>query len=1118
MHPCPDCPKSFPSPYKLQRHYVIHTGQKPFTCAICGNAFTQSDHLRTHMQKVHHSRLPTDRLRRGGIATRNQQANCGKPAAGINTHGSSNYTVLPSMVSSSVASQLEWKRENVAHKTGNPPKNMPRVNDASVTWSCISNVDPIPREQVDSASADTSVRSASNGYTCKVCLESFTSSLHLWIHSTIHDKPKQFDRGREPDQAFSKQAYSKEHLQSQELSSGRSKTTLKHQCPACLKTFCSPSKLQRHFLNHTGQKPYSCTMCRKAFTQKVHLKSHLSTANTCSHSAHTERNMQSFCNSKQTSGLQLQSSLQQHPTSHPSPVNSSVELELQCKISVNAVQDLNKTEIKSDAVVKPQQSLNTRSQCWSVCQKSDEQERQHSTHKDLKPFQCMICNRSFQLEINLIRHHKIHRNQKELRSPSTVQNSNNVKMPDSEAIKPEPSHADPIDLNVIVKPENWSENCSDYNESLLQDSELITPAEQGRETCHATSEQQRINSLHQCHTCLKCFPSVSKLQRHMMTHTGQRPFGCEMCAKRFRQKTHLRVHSRTHLWSRYHKQRSLYINRPTSCIGGFNTRPAADVPVQEMLLHKKDFETHVGSDVVPVKHLDPTASMVIIQNDKRESDNKLLPRTSKKNEVVRMVSTVTEKRTQIAKSTQHPGNVQHKCFQCLKCFPSASKLQRHEMVHTGLKPFQCVSCGKAFRQAPHLKVHERLHCKRKPSKPVSQQGNMRKLKANSLQQLYPRISVRIPQQTKSVNTDSKLSNSDDAVSNGVSASLCTRREISITKVNSLFKTNCKGNVTFKNKKLHTCRICFKSFMFPYKLSRHMVTHSGIRPYKCTLCSRTFTQRGHLKIHENKCRQGNKVLHCIQAEMMNAKHLQDKCIENRSDCTNFNVDALREQLESHYTSVGHHSFTDGDASYCSEAIDTEWLAVPEVGLQEEDNESEKKQRDDCNQTTDHCNFSFPSELAFEIDKLVQNPNMAAPPLSHQYEGNAHNAEVPCQPKGVAAISNSNKLLSDELVSSVIENQMQPDDYWCEPLIVFECARCSVSFNSENNLKQHICSTNVSPKMTAQKHCCDICFKHFASPSKLKRHYLTHTGQRPFGCDICGKTFTQATHVRTHRLTH
>ncbi|KAM7403270.1 hypothetical protein PAMA_003952 [Pampus argenteus] len=1107
MHQCPICLKSFPSLYKLQRHHVIHTGQKPFICKVCGKAFTQPEHLKTHLEKIHHSELLRDSFQEA-ISTNNKvvlQLNHDKPAAVMNTHDSGNCTVLPSTASLSVVSQPDSKGEIMAHKcfldsvdNGSPPKNMLHVNDGCVMNSDSVVMDPKQQKQVDSESADTSVCNTHNGYTCKVCSKSFTSSLQLWIHSSTHNKPKQSESGIS-GQTFSEKTHSK---MSQELSSSRSKMTFKHQCPKCLKSFCSPSKLQRHLLIHTGQKPYSCRICWKAFRQKAHLKSHLSTTNKCSLSVSNPGNKQR-CNSGLAPNLQLQSSLQR-PSSRHTPVNSAVELELQCEISVN---DLSKTEIRMDTVGEPEQSLNTNRQI--IHQTSDGQEQQYMTHKDLKPFRCMICNRSFRLEVNLIRHHKIHRNQKELSGPATAQGMrNNVKSSYLDAIKhsPEAKNADLNDLNIIVKPETWSETFSDLNDSPPQDAELITSAERQSETCQATSKKQRTNPSHQCHACSKYFPSSSKLQRHMMTHTGQRPFGCEICGKRFRQKTHLRVHCRTHLWSRYHKQRSLYINRPPSRIGGFNTRTTGDIPI-------RDVETHNDSDFISAKQLNQTPSMsAVTTHDNREWENKVLSHTSKKNEVISpsKVPKVTVKKTQPAKPKQNTANVEHKCFQCFKCFPSASKLQRHEMVHTGLKPFQCNTCGKAFRQASHLKTHERSHCKNKPSRPTNQQENIRKLKANSQQELYPKISVRIPTQKKSVNINTAHSVVDGAVSNGE----ISRHEISITKANTSTKKRTKSDALCKKRKLHICRICLKNFESPYKLSRHLVTHSGVRPFKCSLCSKTFTQCSHLKVHERRCRHENRTSDYNQGEMMNTSHLHDKCIENLVDYTDFNVDAAREQPESRYTSVGHYSLTDGEFSHCSEAIDSEWLTVPEVGLQEANNQSDEKQKE-------HYGYSFPSELAFEINKLVQNQNMVGSPLSHQYEDS--NVEISGQLRGALAMSDSNNQLGDGRVTSVAADQIQADSseyYWCESGGVFEQDKCAASFKSKNNLQGHNCNTGVQPKMavSTQKHFCDICFKDFVSPSKLKRHYLIHTGQRPFRCDICGKTFTQSAHVRTHRLTH
>ena len=76
-------------------------------------------------------------------------------------------------------------------------------------------------------------------------------------------------------------------------------------------------------------------------------------------------------------------------------------------------------------------------------------------------------------------------------------------------------------------------------------------------------------------------------------------------------------------------------------------------------------------------------------------------------------------------------------------------------------------------------------------------------------------------------------------------------------------------------------------------------------------------------------------------------------------------------------------------------------------------------------------------------------------------------------------------------------------------------CARQLKSRDSLRKHVLLVH-GPR----NHVCAECGKAFAEKSKLKRHFMVHTGERPFQCTFkgCGKRFSLAYNLRTHVRIH
>lgn len=147
-------------------------------------------------------------------------------------------------------------------------------------------------------------------------------------------------------------------------------------------------------------------------------------------------------------------------------------------------------------------------------------------------------------------------------------------------------------------------------------------------------------------------------------HSGERPFECPHCEKRFFSELHLKNHLVCHSSA-----------RPFPC--SFCERSFS---------RKRNMEEHIRS----------------CHSEDKPFQCDQCPARFKVPQHLRIHARI------------HSGEKPYKCQFCPNSYYHISDRKRHEMSHTGLRPYQCETCGAGFTRKRTLTIHVRTHTGQRP--------------------------------------------------------------------------------------------------------------------------------------------------------------------------------------------------------------------------------------------------------------------------------------------------------------------------------------------------------------------------------------------------------------------
>uniref|UniRef100_A0A3Q0S492 C2H2-type domain-containing protein n=1 Tax=Amphilophus citrinellus TaxID=61819 RepID=A0A3Q0S492_AMPCI len=359
-----------------------------------------------------------------------------------------------------------------------------------------------------------------------------------------------------------------------------------------------------------------------------------------------------------------------------------------------------------------------------------------------------------------------------------------------------------------------------------------------------------------CSLCGKYFARRVDMERHMKSHSEDRPYKCAFCEKKFKNPYVLKRHQKEICKSREQKklkrkemQRSnMQQNSEVSMEGKVCPICSRILPCTADIA--KEEQSKTVEQILAEAETLPQNSSETGDADKQESNPDTLADTSEESPSM-PVQKVAKKGLKV-------------CPVCSRAFDSVKTLNRHIQCHTDDRPYHCVHCKKRFKHMHGLKRHQIYQGP--PLKIPVWCSNCGKhfeyLSSNCLTVHQRKHTGEKPflcwQCGKCYRSASELT-----VHMGTHSEerpwTCTHCGKQFMKETSLKR----HELIHTGERPHQCTVCGKTFLTANELRLHNRYHTGERPYKCEVCGKAFIQSGYLKSHM-RIHTGEKPFRYVQA--------------------------------------------------------------------------------------------------------------------------------------------------------------------------------------------------------------------------------------------------------------